>query len=97
MDKKLIEKKYNEKLELLKKYNRKYYNDNVSVITDADYDILKKDIIDLEKKFNFLKSKNSPSNSIGFKPSKIFKKVSHKVPMLKILKGLKPIELDGEF
>ena len=84
MEKKLIEKKYKEKLELLKKYNRKYYNDNVSVITDADYDILKKDIIELEKKFNFLKSKNSPSSLVGFKPSKIFKKVSHKVPMLSL-------------
>ena len=66
MDKKLIEKKYNEKLELLKKYNRKYYNDNISVVTDADYDILKKDIVDSEKKFNFLKSKDSPSNLVGF-------------------------------
>ncbi len=84
MDKKLIKKKYNEKLELLKKYNRKYYNDNISVVTDADYDILKKDIIDSEKKFNFLKSKDSPSNLVGFKPSKIFKKVSHKVPMLSL-------------
>ena len=84
MNKNLIKKKYNEKLEILKKYNRKYYNDNISVVTDAVYDLLKKDIIDLEKEFNFLKSKDSPSNLVGFKPSKIFKKVSHKVPMLSL-------------
>ena len=35
---------------------------------------LKKEILDLEKKYKFLKSKNSPSKSIGYKPSKNFKK-----------------------
>ena len=38
----------------------------------------------MKKNINFLKSKDSPSNSIGYKPSKNFKKVSHKVPMLSL-------------
>ena len=41
-------------------------------------------IIDLENKHNFLKNKNSPLNKVGFKPSKNFKKVNHKVPMLSL-------------
>ena len=84
MDKDLIKKKYKEKLQLLLNYNEKYYNDNVSKVSDADYDILKEEIINLEKKFKFLKSKNSPTNNVGFKPSKNFKKVSHRAPMLSL-------------
>ena len=31
-----------------------------------------------------MKDKDSPSNSVGFKPSKNFKKATHKVPMLSL-------------
>ncbi len=84
MSQKLIEKDYKKKIKLLNEYNRKYYNENAPTITDADYDKLKKEIIDLEKKNNFLGSINSPSKTIGFKPSKNFNKVKHKVPMLSL-------------
>ena len=65
-------------------YNRKYFDNNSSEISDADYDVLKKEIIDLEKKFKFLNSDNSPSKLVGFKPSKNFNKILHKVPMLSL-------------
>ena len=38
----------------------------------------------LETKYNFLNSKDSPSNVVGFKPSKNFKKSLHKIPMLSL-------------
>ena len=38
----------------------------------------------LEKKYKFLKSKNSPSEYVGYKPSKNFKKFLHKIPMLSL-------------
>jgi len=84
MDKDLIKKKYLKKIETLNYYNKKYYDQNISEIVDADFDQLKKEIIDLENKYNFLKSKDSPSLNVGFKPSKNFKKISHKVPMLSL-------------
>ncbi|MDC3121189.1 NAD-dependent DNA ligase LigA [Candidatus Pelagibacter sp.] len=45
---------------------------------------MKREIILLENKYEFLKSKNSPSKSVGHKPSKNFKKANHKVPMLSL-------------
>uniref|UniRef100_UPI003F82E0D7 NAD-dependent DNA ligase LigA n=1 Tax=Candidatus Pelagibacter sp. TaxID=2024849 RepID=UPI003F82E0D7 len=66
------------------KYNESYFDKNKSLVPDSDYDELKKQIILLEKKYKFLKSENSPSNTIGYKPSKNFKKVKHKVPMLSL-------------
>ena len=79
-----INQKYLKKIKLFEKYNRHYYNLNNPLVDDFKFDKLKSEIIDLEKKYNFLKHKSSPSNSVGFKPSKIFKKVKHKTPMLSL-------------
>ena len=75
MDKKNIKTIYNSKISLLKKYNRSYFDKNSSLVSDEEYDNLKKEILDLETNFNYLKSKNSPSQSVGFRPSKNFKKL----------------------
>ena len=80
----LIEKEYRNKIRLLKKYNEFYYEKSDPKISDYEYDSLKKKILELEKKYKFLKSKNSPSKTVGFKPSQNFKKVRHKVPMLSL-------------
>ena len=79
-----IKKKYNQKVKLLEKYNKKYFNENLSVIPDSEYDLLKKEIISLEKHYSFLNHKNSPTLNVGHKPSRTFKKVEHKVPMLSL-------------
>ena len=84
MDKNLIKKKYKKKLDIFNYYNKKYFDQNISEISDRDFDKLKREILDLEKKYNFLKSVKSPSSSVGFKPSKNFKKAMHRVPMLSL-------------
>ena len=84
MDKKKIKKLYKSKVNLLKKYNENYFDKNKSLISDKEYDEIKKEVFDLENKFNYLKSEYSPSQSVGFKPSKNFKKSFHKIPMLSL-------------
>ena len=93
MSNQLIQKEYIKKVKLINYYNKKYYNDNVSEISDSEYDLLKKEIIDLEKRNKFLKSKYSPAKIIGHKPSKNFKKVSHKVPMLSLANAFSETDL----
>ncbi|MSP10044.1 MAG: NAD-dependent DNA ligase LigA [Pelagibacteraceae bacterium] len=95
MDKKNIKNLYNQKNKLIKKYNQYYYDKNKSLVLDQEYDELKKDILLLEAKYKFLKSKNSPSNIVGFKPSKIFKKVSHRVPMLSLANAFTEADLNN--
>ena len=75
---------YLSKIELFQKHNRSYYDKNNPVISDDEFDVLKKEILDLEKKNLFLRNKNSPSKSVGFKPSKNFIKIKHKMPMLSL-------------
>ena len=84
MSNELIQKEYKRKIELLIYYNQKYFNDNISEISDSEYDELKKEILDLEKKYKYLKSEDSPKLKVGYKPSKNFKKILHKVPMLSL-------------
>ncbi len=79
-----IKKNYALKLKEFNKHNKLYYNNSKPVISDSEFDELKKEIIDLENKYKFLKSKNSPSISIGYKPSKSFEKYKHKIPMLSL-------------
>ena len=84
MNKKQIQKKYKKKITLINKYNKQYYDENNSAVKDSEYDILKQEIFLLEKKYKFLKSNFSPSLSVGYKPSKNFKKIPHRAPMLSL-------------
>ncbi len=84
MDKNKIKKKYNEKIQNLVKLNKYYYDLSKPLVNDHEYDQIKEEILSLEKKYIFLESENSPSKIVGFKPSKTFKKVSHRVPMLSL-------------
>ena len=84
MKEKNIKAIYLKKIKLIKKYNRDYYDRSKPQIPDQEFDALKKDIINLENRYKFLKSEYSPSRTVGFKPSKNFQKVKHKVPMLSL-------------
>ena len=80
----LIKKKYLKKIKLLKKYNQFYFDKNSSLVSDKEYDELKQEIIHLERENPILKNKDSPLGSVGFKPSRNFKKIKHKVRMLSL-------------
>ncbi len=84
MEKEKIKKKYYSKIKELIKHNKLYYEQSSPSISDSQYDKLRKEIIDLENKFSYLKDKNSPSKNIGFKPSKTFEKFKHKTPMMSL-------------
>ena len=84
MKKKEIYKKYIEKINLIIKFNKFYFEKSAPIVSDKEYDELKKEITNLEKEYNFLKSKKSPSEIVGHKPSKNFKKALHRIPMLSL-------------
>ncbi len=84
MDKNKIQLNYSNKIKLFKKLNKFYYEKSQPMVDDRDYDKLKKDILELENKYEYLNSDFSPSKTIGYKPSKNFKKILHRVPMLSL-------------
>ena len=84
MQRKEVEKFYLKKINILKKYDKAYFEDDKPLISDKDYDILKQEILEYESKYKYLKNKNSPSQKVGYTPSDKFKKVNHDVPMLSL-------------
>jgi DNA ligase (NAD+) len=84
MNNDLIKKDYLKKIKLLQNCNKHYYNKAKPIFSDKEFDLLKREIIDLENKYNFLNNKQSPTKSVGFKPSKNFQKMKHKVAMLSL-------------
>ena len=84
MNKKAIKVEYNKKIKLYNEYNKYYYNNSSPKVSDKEFDKLKHDILSLEKKYEFINSEKSPSKTVGYKPSKNFKKVKHRVSMLSL-------------
>ena len=94
-EKKKITKFYLTKIKELTKYNKYYFDKNLSIIDDKKYDELKKEIISLEKKYLFLTHNNSPSKIIGFRPSKNFVKAKHRVRMLSLSNSFDKNDLEN--
>ncbi len=76
-------KQYKEKLKLLDKFNKHYYQNQKPIVSDKEYDELKSEILKIEKNYNFTNLK-SPSVKVGYKPSKKFEKFRHRVKMLSL-------------
>jgi DNA ligase (NAD+) len=84
MKRKEIEQNYKKKINKLKIYNQTYFEQDKPIITDQEYDYIKKEIIELEKQYKYLKNKNSPSIKVGYEASNKFKKIKHLKPMLSL-------------
>ena len=57
MQRKKIEKAYIKKINELKKHDKAYFEQDSPIISDKDYDIIKQEILNLEKKYSCLKKK----------------------------------------
>lgn len=68
-------------------HNQHYFTDDAPVISDADYDALRRRYEALEQRFPALRDGDSQSEKVGAKPSEKFAKVRHKVPMLSLANG----------
>ncbi len=84
VEKEKIIKEFKNKLTNLKEHDKFYYLEDKPKISDSEYDELKKEIYELEKKYSFLKKIDSVSKIIGASPSNKFKKIKHLRPMLSL-------------
>ena len=82
--KSLVLKKYKQKVKLLKKYNENYFSKDKPLVSDQEYDNLKKELLNLENNNKFLTVDGSILQIVGAKPSTKFQKIKHTIPMLSL-------------
>jgi DNA ligase (NAD+) len=68
----------------IERHNRLYYVEDAPEITDAEYDRLFRELIDLESAHPELASADSPTQRVGATPLPAFAEVRHRTPMLSL-------------
>ncbi|MFL6792640.1 MAG: NAD-dependent DNA ligase LigA, partial [Bradyrhizobium sp.] len=68
----------------LETHDKRYYQEDAPVISDAEYDSLRQRFNAIEDRFPDLVTSESPSQKVGAAPSGRFKKVRHALPMLSL-------------
>jgi DNA ligase (NAD+) len=66
------------------RHDRAYHADDAPVITDAEYDALRRRNAEIEARFPHLIRDDSPSKRVGSAPAGAFGKVRHREPMLSL-------------
>jgi len=65
-------------------HNRRYYSLDAPEITDAEYDILFRELVELESRYPELTAADSPTARVGAAPVSAFGEVVHRMPMLSL-------------
>ncbi len=78
---KSIEERIKELRDLLNYHNYKYYVEDNPEISDYEYDLLYRELEELERQRPDLITPDSPTQRVGGKPLEGFQKVIHEVPM----------------
>lgn len=79
-----VKDKYFELSKTIEKHSKQYYMFDDPEISDAQYDAMYNELLEMERAYPELKTMTSPSQKVGATASSKFKKVSHDVPMLSL-------------
>lgn len=88
------QKRISELTESLREYNRLYYQEAVTAISDQEFDSLLKELDDLEKQFPDFAASDSPTQRVGGAPLEGFVSVAHSIPMISLANTYNMGELD---
>ncbi|MGO8703570.1 MAG: NAD-dependent DNA ligase LigA [Candidatus Brocadiia bacterium] len=80
--------------ETIRYHDRKYYVEDAPEISDREYDLLMKELEELEKKHPDLVTPDSPTQRVGGEPLKAFAQVCHEIPMTSISNTYSHMELE---
>ena len=80
MDIEKAKKRVEELVPLLKYYTQMYFDDK-QVVSDYEYDMLMKELKEIEKEYPELIREDSPTQRVGASIKKGFEKVTHEIPL----------------
>lgn len=78
------EQRASELRELLREHDRRYYLEAAPTISDREYDLLFRELRELEAAHPELLTPDSPTQRVGGRPLDSFAQVTHRVPMLSL-------------
>ena len=78
---------------LVDEANRQYYVEDAPAITDAQYDALFRELLELENAHPGLRTPDSPTQRVGAAPSEKFEPYEHAIPMLSLANATTEDEL----
>ena len=70
--------------EQIRRADKAYFGEDDPVISDAEYDALKRRLTSVEARFPQLQSQDSPTQQVGIPPAEGFAKATHAQPMLSL-------------
>lgn len=70
--------------ELINYHNNRYYNEDSPEISDYEYDMLLRELENIEDRYPELQTEDSPTVRVGGKRGEKFSEVIHKVPMMSL-------------
>ena len=70
-------KRITELIQEIEKHNLNYYIENNPLISDYEYDVLLRELENLENKYPELVNPNSPTQRVGVKPAEGFLSIEH--------------------
>ena len=79
-----VRRRIQELSEKIRAHDHKYYVLSDPTISDEKYDLLMRELADLEEQFPELRTPDSPTQRVGGQPTKEFSSVTHSVPMLSL-------------
>ena len=85
---------YKDKINFLKDHNYQYFILSKPKITDSEYDKLKIEVLEMEKKYPILEKFGSIAKIVGAPPSNKFNKIKHLSPMLSLSNAFNIKDMD---
>jgi DNA ligase (NAD+) len=83
-DRSAVEKRMRELVDSISYHDRKYYTEDDPEISDYEYDVLVKELAELEERYPDLVMPDSPTQRVSGRPLEEFPQVEHKVAMLSL-------------
>jgi DNA ligase (NAD+) len=85
---------YHNLIKKINHYDKKYYIDSDSQISDSEYDKLRAELTIIEAKYPEWKKSDSPSEKVGYLIKEQFAKIAHSKPMLSLNNGFSQDDIE---
>ncbi|CAM8650970.1 Lig NAD-dependent DNA ligase (contains BRCT domain type II) [Acidimicrobiia bacterium] len=80
---------------IIQHHNRLYYEQDSPELPDSEFDLLMRELVELEESYPELATDDSPSRVVGGFASTTFDPVEHRVPMMSLDNALSAAELEA--